>query len=259
MIIFAGLVPHGPALIPNVSGDKIKQVKKTVTALEDLEKRLYLTHPDTIFILSPHGQAVPGNVSLYLDDNYECSLREVGDYGTKFVCSPDTALIERLRHRGLDEGISITLKTVKDLDYGAVVPLWYLTKHSKKIKVIALNSHLGSLKENYNLGKILKDELLKTSRRIAIIASTDLAHSALTYSASKAKDFDAKLVDLIANNNVTGLLGLERSDLETAKPCGLALLLLMLGMLDGMVYTPQNYSYEAPFGVGYLVTNFKLP
>lgn len=259
MIIFAGIVPHSPSLIPSISGDKIKTAKKTVTAITDLEKKLYLTHPDTLLVLSPHGKAVSGNASIYLDETHECTLREVGDYSTKITCQPDIELIEKLRHRAISEGIKMTLKTVKDLDYGIVVPLYYLTKHLKKVKVIAINSHIDGLKENYNLGKILKEELVKTNRRVAILTSTDLAHSALTYSAEKVKAFDITLVKLIENNNLTGLLNLEKSDLENAKPCGLALLLLMLGMLDGMAYSAQNYSHESPFGIGYLVTYFKLP
>ena len=259
MIVFAGITPHSPSLVPSISGEKIKVAKKTVTAITDLEKKLYLAHPDTLIILSPHGKAISGSASIYLDETHECTLREVGDYSTKITCQPDIELIEKLRHRAISEGVTMTLKTVKDLDYGIVVPLYYLTKHLKKVKVIAINSHIGGFKENYNLGKILKEELSKTNRRVAIITSTDLAHSALTYSAEKAKQFDKALVKLIENNNLTGLLNLEKSDLANAKPCGLALLLLMLGMMDGMTHSAQNYSYEAPFGVGYLVTFFKLP
>ncbi len=259
MIVFAGITPHSPSLVPSISGEKFKAAKKTVTAITDLEKKLYLSHPDTLIILSPHGKAISGSASIYLDETHECTLREIGDYSAKITCQPDIELIEKLRHRAISEGVTMTLKTVKDLDYGIVVPLYYLTKHLKKIKVIAINSHIGGFKENYNLGKILKEELAKTNRRVAIITSTDLAHSALTYSSLKAKQFDTSLVKLIENNNLTGLLNLEKSDLENAKPCGLALLLLMLGMMDGMAHSAQNYSYEAPFGVGYLVTFFKLP
>lgn len=259
MIVFAGITPHSPSLIPSISGDKIKAVKKTITAITDLEKKLYLAQPDTLLILSPHGQALAGQASIYLDENHECTLREVGDYSTKFICQPDIELIAKLRHRAIFEGVTMVLKTVKDLDYGIVVPLYYLLKHLKKIKVIALNSHIAGLKENYNLGKILKEELLKTNRRVAILASTNLAHSALTYSAKKAKEFDTALIKLIENNNLTGLLNLEKNDLANAKPCGLSLLLLMLGLLDGMTYNAQNYSYEASLGIGHLVTYFKLP
>lgn len=259
MIIFAGIAPHSPSLIPSISGEKIKAAKKTITAITDLEKKLYLTHPDTLLILSPHGKAISGSVSIYLDETHECTLREVGDYSTKLTCQPDIELIEKLRHRAISEGVNMTLKTVKDLDYGIVVPMYYLTKHLKKIKIIAINSHIYGLKENYNLGKILKEELVKTNRRVAILTSTDLAHGALTYAAEKAKNFDKALVKLIENNNLTGLLNLEHNDLGNAKPCGLSLLLMMLGMLDGMAYSAQNYSYEAPFGIGHLVTFFKLP
>lgn len=258
MIVFAALTPHAPTLIPQIAGDRIKKLKKTVEAISDLEKKLYLTHSDVVLVLSPHGKVLPGNVSMYLDENYECTLREIGDYSTKFSCQGDMALAEALRHYALGRNINMSLKTVKDLDYGAVVPLWYLLKHLKNSRVMAMNSHLEGLKENYNLGKLLKEILAASKKRVAIIASTDLAHSALSYSEEKAREFDANLLKLIENNNITGLLNLENDKLTLAKPCGLHVLLMLFGLLDGMPYTAQNFSYEAPTGVGYLVTNFKL-
>lgn len=258
MIVFAALTPHAPALIPHLAGESYKKIKKTIGAMTDLEKRLYSTHPEVILVLSPHGKVLLGTMSIYVDQDHECTLREIGDYSTKFSCAADTALAEQIRHYALDQGLNLKLKTVKDLDYGAVVPLFYLAKHLKKPKLLVMNSHLEGLKENYHAGKLLKETLTATKKRVAIIASTDLAHQALSYSEERARDFDSHLVKLIENNNLTGLLSLDNEQLALAKPCGLHVLLLLLGLLDGLSYTAQNFSYEAPLGVGYLVTNFKL-
>ena len=45
-IVFAGVVPHSPVLIPSVGKEHLKKLKKTVAALRRLEQELYGTHPD---------------------------------------------------------------------------------------------------------------------------------------------------------------------------------------------------------------------
>ncbi|MFH1207865.1 MAG: hypothetical protein V1668_04725 [Patescibacteria group bacterium] len=46
--------------------------------------------------------------------------------------------------------------------------------------------------------------------------------------------------------------------MEEAGECGLRSIIMLLGMLNTVSYEPELYSYEGPFGVGYMVTNFKL-
>jgi len=43
---------------------------------------------------------------------------------------------------------------------------------------------------------------------------------------------------------------------EEASQCGYRSILILLGIMKNMDYAFKNYSYEGPFGVGYLVGNF---
>lgn len=80
-IIFAAIAPHPPIILPSVGSEKDRaQVKKTISALENLGKNLEEKNPDSIIISSPHpdwGFNVPlyflakdfkGKIKSYLTD-----------------------------------------------------------------------------------------------------------------------------------------------------------------------------------------------
>ena len=58
--------------------------------------------------------------------------------------------------------------------------------------------------------------------------------------------------------DIKGILNLDLDFVEAAGECGLRSILILLGALDGLNWKPEILSYEAPFGVGYLVTNIKF-
>ena len=55
-----------------------------------------------------------------------------------------------------------------------------------------------------------------------------------------------------------GLQTLDKIMVEGAHECGLKPMIILSGILHGMEYEPEILSYEAPFGVGYLICNFKM-
>jgi len=80
-IIFASISPHPPIILPSVGSPEDRaQVKKTITALEKLGKKLKEANPDSIIISAPHpdwGFNVPlfflakdfkGEIQTYLMD-----------------------------------------------------------------------------------------------------------------------------------------------------------------------------------------------
>jgi len=51
---------------------------------------------------------------------------------------------------------------------------------------------------------------------------------------------------------------MDKNLVEEAGECGYRSIIILLGALDGLDWKPEILSYEAPFGVGYLVANFKI-
>jgi aromatic ring-opening dioxygenase LigB subunit len=72
---------------------------------------------------------------------------------------------------------------------------------------------------------------------------------------SVGEKFDREFIKLVESNNKNGLLKMDETFVESAGECGYHSALVLFGALEGSSYKPAIYSYEGPFGVGYMVAN----
>lgn len=261
-LVFAAIAPHPPILIPAIGRDHLKKIRATQEALEKMEEDLYVAKPETIVIISPHGNLLPDAFSLNLNPSYRVDLKEFGDLTTtaEYRCDMDLSLqiteAAKLKH------LPLVLQTDPILDYGSAVPLSYLARHLAEIKIIPLGYALLNAKTHLDFGYLIKEEIMKTNRRVAVIASGDLSH-ALTSEAPagfspEGKKFDEALMENLKNRNTAALLNLDPRFCEAAAECGLRSFLILLGVLQRVNYDLKILSYEGPFGVGYLTAEFAL-
>jgi AmmeMemoRadiSam system protein B len=137
-----------------------------------------------------------------------------------------------------------------------------LTKHLKKIEIVPLSYSFLNNEKHWQLGELLHEVIANSPKRIAVIASGDLSHclakgAPAPYS-PKGQEFDNNLVEIIKKKSYKDLLKLDDSFIEEAAECGLRSFLILFGLIDKYNHTPEILSYEGPFGVGYMVANFKL-
>lgn len=263
MLVFACLVPHSPILVPSIGQDNIKKLKKTVSALEDLEAKLYVAKPDVLVMISPHGESHENTTTLVLSEEYLVNFKELGDFSLNFTFKPSLPLVERFRRALFARDIPVATQHETPLNHGLAVPLLYLTKNLLQIKILPiLPSHHDTLKRQFDIGYILKDRIMNDKARIAVIASADLSHKLSSDAPAgfspKAKNFDDELQRLLETKNSAKILQIHHELMDEVEICGLRAVSMMLGMIDRVNTTTQIFSYEAPFGVGYLVANFKL-
>jgi aromatic ring-opening dioxygenase LigB subunit len=145
-------------------------------------------------------------------------------------------------------------------DWGFNVPLFFIANEFKgKIKTYLM----GMEKPDYyfNEGKRLYSQMQNSNSRIALIASGDMSHCLKINGPYGFQDdgpkFDKKLIESLKKKDVKTLLKLEEM-YPKAGACGLGSFSFLLGILEEskIKYQPEILSYEAPFGVGYLVANF---
>lgn len=262
MLVFAAIAPHSPVLLPTIGKVHQKKLKKTLAAYATLEKNLAEARPDTLVILSPHGTALPEAFPLFIASHYTANFKEFGDFSTSLRVKSDLQTIEALRRLRLTPAhIPLTGITDEFLDYSAAVPLFFLLPNLAAVGIVQLGvSHLP-LTAHKDAGIHIGDVLQASKRRIAVIASADLAHT-LTDAAPggfspDGKKFDQVIVHAFRKDNRAKILALEPM-LERVKSCGLRPIAMLFGILDEMHCTPIILSYEGPFGVGHLVVRFNF-
>src|SRR5215510_190110 len=53
-LVFAGIAPHPPIMVPEVGGDAIGEVRASIDAMATLTKRIVETKAETLVLISPH-------------------------------------------------------------------------------------------------------------------------------------------------------------------------------------------------------------
>lgn len=259
-LVFAGITPHPPLLLENIGKENITKLKKTQEAMLRLEEDLYLTHPQVIFILSPHEGIHETAFVVNVHDGFTASFEEFGDLVTTKHWKGGGEIGAKIAHAGNNYHLPIRLVSEEKLKYGASVPLLSLTAHIPDVKIVPIGFSGLSQKEHLEFGEILKEVILVSEKRIAVIASGDMSHCLTKKSPAsynpKGKEFDERIQELLHTRNTLGISQLEEPIVNEAKQCLYSSLLILLGILKHVDYQFENYCYEHPFGVGYLTGNF---
>ncbi|NUM25389.1 MAG: AmmeMemoRadiSam system protein B [Candidatus Buchananbacteria bacterium] len=262
-IVFAAITPHPPVLIPKIGKDNLKKLKKTEEAMKSLEQQLYAAKPESILIVSPHGQVFDESFNINFSAEYKSNFKDFGDFELELSFKSDYMSIQEIR--AADESnqeAPVVMTSPEELDYGFSVPLYFLTQHLKNIPIIPITHSGLDYQQHFKFGNFLYRELSRINKRFAVIASADLAHT-LTKDApggysEKAKEFDQKVVTAIKKKDFAALQKISPAEAAEVKEDGLRSLIILSGVLESLNIEPEILSYEGPFGVGYLVSNFKL-
>lgn len=261
MLSFAAIVPHPPIIIPTIGGEKLDIVKKTIESLEKLNKRLCRIKPDVIIVISPHGHIFADAFCLNLSEKYFADFRNFGDLETRMEFTGNLDIAYKIREK-TETSSPTTMISEPNLDHGVSVPLYYLTKNLNNFSILPIGYSFLDYQKHLEFGEIIKDEIFRSNKKVAVLASGDLSHR-LTFDApagysSQGKVFDKTLITLLRKKAVKQILGLDADLIEEAGECGLRSILILLGIIKNLNYQPELLSYEGPFGVGYMVMNLKL-
>lgn len=261
-LIFSAITPHPPLLIPNIGRENFKRVKKTQVALENLTNDLYASKPDSLIIISPHAPISEKTFLINFAKRYSGFFKKFGDLETKLEFKPDPELVCNIKMRTQEENIPLNLICEPNLDHGSSVPLFWLLKPIPNIPITPISFSLLDLKSHFNFGISLQKEILKSTKRIAVIASGDLSHCVTRAAPAgykkEGKIFDRTLISLLKKKNVREIINLDSDLIKKASECGLRSIVILLGILNDINYKPSVLAYESPFGIGYLTLNFVI-
>lgn len=256
-LVFSAVTPHSPLLLPTVGKDARSALKKTIDAMDQLEKMLVAAKPETLIVISPHGESLPDSMVIELNPEYVCDFSEFGDLVTKKTWRSDIMLIDRIREDFKHKHLPLTLDSSDHLDYGSAVPLTLLTARLPQIKIVPLITSGLDLKAHFKFGQELKDEVMSSTSPIAVIASADLSPRVSENSpegfSPKGVSFDEKIVEALTKRETLSVLDIDEAWAAEAKACGLKPIAVLTGMMHDVHHETKVLSYEKPFGVGYLV------
>ncbi len=253
------ICPHPPLLIPEIGGPaSLARVDATNRGMQALADDL--GEPETIVVVSPHSPS-------YADAHVvKVAPRLRGDFGSfgcpqaAFAFDNDPALVDLLLAlAGGDKQVVLVPSEDDLLDHGVLVPLSFL-RPQRLVSISIVNSY----GEHRALGQLVRRCVEEAGRDLVFLASGDLSHR-LTPDAPagydpRGKTFDEVVVRAAETGDLAALAALDRRVVGGAGECGLRSFIALAGFLgDDARVDPHVYSYEGPFGVGYLVARFGRP
>lgn len=265
-IIGAYIFPHPPIIVPEVGKGEEKDAGKTIDAAIKVSEEIKNKKPTTIIVTTPHAPAFEDYMRISDDKVLKGSFKRFGRPDVKLSFDNNLSLVQSIVSHAAEEGIQAggvdgatasKYGLSSELDWGALVPLYYITKEYKDFKVVHISISYLSLEELYRFGMSIGKAVEASDENVVFIASGDLSHK-LSHDgpygySEEGKRFDQLIVNSIRENNVDALLNIDDDFCERAGQCGLRSFIIMYGALDGYRLKPEVYSYEAPFGVGYCI------
>lgn len=268
-IVFAGLTPHPPILIPEIGREDRDQVILTDQALRKFSAHLFHTNPDLLITISPHGPVFSDIITILDKSELRGNFGQFGAPQVSFHEKIDQEFAGEIQSVAQEYGVMVGLLGEKEcrqyrinceLDHGVMVPLYYFREFGLKCPLVPITMGMLPYEELYQFGSVLQKVSDQLGKRVAVIASGDLSHR-LTPQAPAGynphgKEFDQFLIKTLKTYHIENLFSVDNKLVEKAGECGLRPIFMMLGALDGLEVHSEVISYEGPFGVGYGVATF---
>lgn len=265
-IVNAYILPHPPVVVQGIGRGRERSAYATVEAMKRAAREIGKDRPTTIILSTPHAPCFKDYVYVYDQETLSGDFSDFGSPEIELSFKNNTVLSERIAEKASKSsigagGLSSILKKQyginNRLDHGALVPLWFIQKELPDFKLVCISTPFLPFEELYEFGRRIQEAVAESDERVVYIASGDLSHKLNKDAPAgyhpQGKDYDEYLVGKVRSNDYKGLVETEEGFLENAGECGTRSVIIMYGALKGMNLKSEVYSYEGPFGVGYLI------
>ncbi|HBV33440.1 TPA: hypothetical protein DIC39_02500 [Patescibacteria group bacterium] len=169
-VVFAGIVPNSPRLLPGLVPTVRSQVVKTVDGMAKLKRLAESTQPEILLIIGEDDLAVTSPVLLQAP-NFTGSFAELGDLVTNVSRPGAVGFIHSLKEK-LQLKLEIPMQTPKKLPTSLALPLLYLPDIAVAPIVLPHNPSPQLL---IDFGQELGDFLATQKKRVLLVAAGHLA------------------------------------------------------------------------------------
>ncbi len=263
-IVFSGIAPHPPIMVPEVGRDAIAEVRGSIAAMAELTRRVIQSGAETVVIISPHAPLSPDAFVSYHSQPLHGNFANFRAPATTVEFPIDEELLTAIVNSAASANYEVPVLKDHDLDHGTAVPLYFLDRNGWQGRVVALGYSFLANEDHLKFGACIREAAESAGRTVAFIASRDLSHrlkpeAPAGYNPS-AHLFDEQVVEALSRNTPQEIIGIDPNLRRAAGECGYRSILVALGLTQSLPAACEVLHYEAPFGVGYLVaqmTNVK--
>ncbi len=256
-LVFTGVAPHPPIMVPEVGGEAISEVQSSIDAMAEFTRRINEAAAETVVLISPHAPLEADSFVAYSGPNATGNFARFRAPETAFSVPVDEELLSAIEVHASNASYSVSRIQGGDLDHGTAVPLYFLLSNGWQGQIVALGYSFLSNDDHVSFGSCIASAIKSTGRRVAIVASGDLSHRLKPEAPAgynpHAHVFDDEVVAAINANDLLKIETMDTNVRRTAGECGYRSLLVAIGATKELAPKCELINYEAPFGVGYMV------
>ncbi|MFL6207754.1 MAG: AmmeMemoRadiSam system protein B [Pyrinomonadaceae bacterium] len=258
-IVFVGIAPHPPIMVPEVGREAIAEVRGSIAAMQELTARIMANAAETIVLVSPHAPLDPRAFVAYAEPELYGDFANFRAPDTHVSAPLDAELLDAIEASAAEDGYRLLrLPAGYELDHGTAVPLYFFLRNGWRGRVVALGYSFLANEDHLRFGTCIKRAANRLGRAVALIASGDLSHrlkpGAPAGYYQEAHLFDEEIVAAVRAAAPERIVNVNQDLRRRAGECGYRSLLVAIGAAAAEAETASEVlHYEAPFGVGYLV------
>ena len=262
-LVLGAVVPHTPFMIPEISREKASKAKNTQEALNSLAVKLSKVNPDVLIFITPQldtqsdmeSRAIGINCAPSLNGN----LRQFKDTTIQYEYNNDFILAHYIISLCRQIGFPVIVTdryNQKPLEYSVVAPLYFLASKLKNKFLINIRVASFDAAFHYQLGQVIAKTIESCGQKVAVIASGDLAHNLSEKKENydpAAKEFDKSIINCLKEVNFDKFSNIPSDIIDKSGEFGYLPIATLLGIFKDTKSKFDLLSYEAPFGLGYMV------
>jgi aromatic ring-opening dioxygenase LigB subunit len=250
---------HAPIVIPPIGGGRAEQCAATSKAMQDAANSVAESNPDRVVVLDPH--------LICSADAYICvetrhairgSFKAFGRSDLTVDFPSDLNFHSHLVESAADRRFPVKVMEQQDLDHGAMVPLWFLLEAGYKGPVCVVGYPWRASPESHSdFGRFLRSACGGYKGKTAVMASGDLSHRLQQGAPSgyhpSAHLFDKYFVECVEAGELAKASQVPEDLSDLAAEDSSESMAIAAGAVGETSASAKVLSYEAPFGVGYMV------
>jgi len=269
-IVVAAIAPHGGIAVAELCDEsELETAAATRAGLEELGRRFADAKPEAVVVLTPHNVHVDGAMAVIVAGKLE---GVVGEEGREIALTAPVdvelalSLLDDLERAcipsiGISYGGNRPAEASMPMDWGALIPLWYMGGRAEPPTPVVLVSPARDLPPEVHVaaGRVIAETAASSGKRVALIASADHGHAhdpTGPYGFDPASAaYDRQIVELVRENRLAGLLEIDPGFVAEAQADSWWQMLVLHGATAD-AFAAELLSYEAPTYFGMLCASF---
>ncbi|HTG85440.1 MAG TPA: class III extradiol dioxygenase subunit B-like domain-containing protein, partial [Pyrinomonadaceae bacterium] len=173
-LVFSGIAPHPPIMVPEVGRESIAGVRASIEAMAELTRRVIDSGAESVVLISPHAPLEVDSFVAYEGPRVYADFSMFNAPSTEFSVRVDEDLLNAITAAAASQNYQVSKLVDGLLDHGTAVPLYFLLRNGWQGEVVALGYSFLSNNDHLRFGSCVARAVDQVGRRVAFIASGDL-------------------------------------------------------------------------------------